>query len=118
MNNINTKKLNIFLTKKHSKECLLLFLKLNCFHCKIVKKRLESLIPDFNDVKIFMIDINQEKELSNIFNIHIVPTCILLDKNGKIKRIESGAKPSSIYEGMLSDISLKKVNASLRLLGF
>lgn len=110
--------MNEYKNREALKECLIVFTKASCPHCEVVKKRLDMLIPSFEDVPVVMIDSTVERDLVKEFDIRTVPTCVIVDKKGAIIRSESGAKPSSVYEGMLGSLSIKEVSASLRLLGF
>jgi len=115
---LNTKDFNKFFKQEESKECLLVFSKDNCPHCSIATKHIEALVNNFNDVHVFLIQSDIEKELTLKYNIRVVPTCLILNKEGIVTRTESGQKTLSIYKGMFGSLSTQKVESSLRLLGF
>lgn len=55
-----------------------------CIPCREMQPILESLESDYRDrVKVRFIDVEKEPEQATAFRVSMIPTQILLDKNGK-----------------------------------
>jgi len=54
-----------------------------CKSCKVMKARLDQVAPDFaGKVRIVLIDVNVQKEITKTYKIMLIPTLIFIDKNG------------------------------------
>ncbi|WP_024954953.1 thioredoxin family protein [Sulfurospirillum arcachonense] len=119
LNNIMQKTIDSSISKNPIKTpCFILFISSSCAPCKIVKKRLESISKQFDDVTIYVIDIHKYPDIVQHYDVRSIPNCLTLDETGKTLRREIGQKPVAIYESMLSALSIKSITASKRLLGF
>ena len=63
-----------------------------CGPCRAVAPVLESLAEDFDGkVKIVKINVDQENELANKYNVSAIPSLIILKDGKEIDRIVGGA---------------------------
>jgi len=66
-----------------------------CGPCKMIAPILEDIATESGDkVKIFKVDIDQDPQLANNYNIRSVPTLIFI-KDGKLADQISGAVPKA-----------------------
>lgn len=56
-----------------------------CGPCKALSPVLESVAAKFDQVYIYKVDVDQEPELANLFNIRSVPTLLFIPMEGKLK---------------------------------
>ncbi len=57
-----------------------------CGPCKILKPILDEVASDNNNVKIVSINIDDEDELAEKFNVSSIPCLVLFDKGNEVKR--------------------------------
>ncbi len=80
-----------------------------CLDCKELKKNLEKVYPKYqNDIELIEIQVQENtpynKQQIKKYNVTLVPTMIIIDKNGKnIKRIE-GSVDKQELDKLMSDL--------------
>ena len=91
-------KTNNELINKSGKNCILKFTALWCFPCKTMIPVLEKITSD--ELPVYEIDVDEEFELSSMFNIRSVPTIYFVPKVGESK-IHMGAIPQSQMDKLI-----------------
>lgn len=71
----------------NDKTLLLLFTENNLNPCKLINTFITNHIFNYKNIQYIIIDIDKHKELSNHFDIKILPTIIFYSNNTKIKTI-------------------------------
>lgn len=71
-----------------------------CGPCKMVGPILEQISDERNDILVCKINVDEEPELANTFQISSIPTLIVME-NGNILNRSSGARPKSQILAML-----------------
>lgn len=71
-----------------------------CGPCKMVGPILEQISDERNDILVCKINVDEEPELANAFQISSIPTLIVME-NGNILNRSSGARPKSQILAML-----------------
>ena len=71
-----------------------------CGPCRMMHPVLEEISEEEN-IKIIMINVDEQPELAEQFNIMTIPT-LMLFKNGKMVVSSSGAKPKNVVLNMLN----------------
>ncbi len=71
-----------------------------CGPCRMMHPVLEEISEEEN-IKIIMINVDEQPELAEQFNIMTIPT-LMLFKNGKMVVTSSGAKPKNVVLNMLN----------------
>lgn len=69
-----------------------------CGPCRMFATTLESLSADGADFLIGKINIDEEKQLSEKFNISSVPTLVLMEKGKEMKRATGVASKEAILQ--------------------
>ena len=82
------------------KTVLLDFWALWCAPCRMVVPIVEEIASERRDIKVGKINVDEEPELANKFNIMSIPTLVVM-KNGKIVQQVSGARPKNAILEML-----------------
>jgi len=91
-------KTNDKITNNTGKNCIIKFSTQWCSPCKTMNPILEKITN--NNLPVYEIDVDDEFELSALFNIRSVPTIIFVPKNGDSK-IHTGAIPQSQMEKLI-----------------
>lgn len=73
-----------------------------CGPCKMLSPEIEDLVNEMPDLKVFKIDIDKYKKLTNDFRIMSVPTLILYN-NGNSVGNRSGYMPKSILKEWINE---------------
>ena len=71
-----------------------------CAPCRMVVAIVEEIADERRDIKVGKINVDEEPELANKFNIMSIPTLVVM-KNGKIVQQVSGARPKNAILEML-----------------
>ena len=71
-----------------------------CAPCRMVVPIVEEIASERRDIKVGKINVDEEPELANKFNIMSIPTLVVM-KNGKIVQQVSGARPKKAILEML-----------------
>lgn len=75
-----------------------------CEPCKMQEPILEKLKEKFGDkVEFKKIDVDEDNELANKYNIHAVPT-LVIEKDGKIFARYTGVTNLKILEGKINEV--------------
>ena len=71
-----------------------------CGPCRMVGPVVEEIAGERSDIKVGKINVDEEPELANKFNILSIPTLVVL-KEGRIVNQAVGVRPKSAILGML-----------------
>ena len=71
-----------------------------CGPCRMVGPAVEEIAGARSDIKVGKINVDEEPELANKFNIMSIPTLVVL-KEGRIVKQAVGVRPKSAILGML-----------------
>ena len=71
-----------------------------CGPCKMLRPSLDAIAEERTDVKVVAINIDDEPELADEFDISSIP-CVILFKNGAEAERSIGLKPKEMIEEML-----------------
>ncbi len=71
-----------------------------CGPCKMLRPSLDAIAEDRDDVKVAAINIDENPELADEFDISSIP-CVILFKNGAEADRSIGLKPREALEEML-----------------
>lgn len=71
-----------------------------CGPCKMLRPSLDAIAEERTDVKVVAINIDDEPELADEFDISSIP-CVILFKNGAEADRSIGLKPKEMIEEML-----------------
>ncbi len=71
-----------------------------CPTCRSIGPIIDQIAEERQDIKVAKININEEKELADRFNIKSIPSLIVM-KNGEVAERSVGAKPKSAILAML-----------------
>jgi len=78
-----------------------------CNPCKMLAPILEDLSEEYNNkINIYKIDVDEENELSSVFQIRSVPTILFVPMEGK-PQMQSGALPKPSLKKIIDDVLLK-----------
>jgi thioredoxin len=79
-----------------------------CPPCKAIAPTLDKLAKKYNNqIYIYKVDVDKERELAQHFGIASIPTLLFVPTEGK-PEIVSGALPEAEFEKNINDILLKK----------
>ena len=73
-----------------------------CGPCKMLKPVIEEIAEERSNVKIVSINIDDEEELADRFNVMSIPCLVLLENGKEIKR-SVGFKPKSEVESFIGE---------------
>lgn len=73
-----------------------------CGPCKMLKPMLDELAEEREDVKIVSINIDDEDELADEYEVSSIP-CVVLFKNGAEVTRSVGFKPKAEFEELLGE---------------
>ncbi len=71
-----------------------------CGPCRMLAPIIEELAEERDDIKVCKVNVDEEAELAEKFDIESIPTLVLI-KNGKIVSRSLGYRPKSDIEEML-----------------
>lgn len=71
-----------------------------CGPCRMLAPIIEELAEERDDIKVGKVNVDEEAELAEKFDIESIPTLVLI-KNGKIVSRSLGYRPKSDIEEML-----------------
>ena len=71
-----------------------------CGPCRMLRPSLDAIAEERTDVKVVAINIDDEPELADEFDISSIP-CVILFKNGAEAERSIGLKPKEMIEEML-----------------
>lgn len=84
--------------------CILKYTAAWCSPCRTLTPILENLSKEYSEkINIYEIDVDEESELSSIFNIRSVPTMIFCSMDNKTQTI-SGSVPKSNIVNIIETI--------------
>lgn len=64
-----------------------------CGPCRMIAPVVEEIAAERQDtLKVCKVDVDEQGELANVFNIASIPTLVLVE-NGKVKAISTGYRP-------------------------
>ena len=89
--------------EENNEKILLEFWSSHCGPCRMFATTLESLSNDTADFLIGKINIDEEKQLSEKFNISSVPTLVLMEKGKEMKRASGVASKQAILQMVNGD---------------
>lgn len=90
------------------KPCIIDFYADWCGPCKAVAPILKDLAAQYkNDIIIYKINVDKEKELAGVFGIRSIPTILFVPKEGK-PMVSQGALPKEEFIKQINDFLLKK----------
>ena len=72
-----------------------------CSPCKQAKPIFQQLKESITDVEFIIVDIDENHEMAQDFNIKSVPTFMLIEDNEELKRIEGAQNVVKIKEILL-----------------
>jgi thioredoxin len=79
-----------------------------CKPCKMISPILDKLASKYaNEIIIYKVNVDKEKELAKEIGIHSIPTLIFVPKNGE-PQIVIGGKSEEELDKYIQDILLKK----------
>lgn len=58
-----------------------------CAPCRAMERTIEKVIPDFKNLRIVSIDVDEDSDLSVEYKIRSVPTLILIQDDKEVKRL-------------------------------
>jgi thioredoxin len=91
------------------KPCLIDFYADWCGPCKVIAPFLEEFAAEYGDqIYIYKVDVDKERELSEIFGIQSIPTLLLVPMNNTPQIIQ-GALPKNELKNAIEEILLKKM---------
>ena len=73
-----------------------------CGPCRMLKPIIEEIADNNDDIKIVSINIDDEEELSEQYNVFSIPCLVLFDKGKEIKR-SVGFIPKDDIESFIGD---------------
>jgi thioredoxin 1 len=71
-----------------------------CGPCRMVGPIIDEIAKENPDIKVCKVNVDDEPELANEFNIMSIPTLVVM-KDGQVLRQSMGAKPKSLILDML-----------------
>lgn len=79
-----------------------------CGPCKSISPVLEELADLYqNEIYIYKVDVDQEEELAQVFNIRMVPTLLLAPMDGE-PQMTSGVMSKADFKKVIDSVLLKK----------
>jgi thioredoxin len=79
-----------------------------CRPCKMIAPILEDLAKEYeNDIVIYKVDTEAEKELAAVFGIRSIPSILFVPVDGQ-PQMAQGALPKESFKEAINDILLKK----------
>lgn len=72
-----------------------------CGPCKMLSPIVDELSEEMPNVKFFKVDVDENEELVEMFNIEAMPTLIVL-KDGKVVNKSVGFKPKANIKALLA----------------
>ena len=99
---------------KGSRPCVIDFYADWCRPCKMVAPLMEGFAATYQGkVDIYKVNIDQERELAQLFGIQSIPTVLFCPMEGK-PQMSQGAMAKENYEQIINEFLLKKVkNATI-----
>ncbi len=73
-----------------------------CGPCKIIHPILDEIDEEREDVKICLVNVDEEPDLAERFRIMTIPT-LMVFRDGELKTSSQGAKPKSSILNMLQE---------------
>jgi thioredoxin 1 len=74
-----------------------------CGPCKAIMPLLEKLSKDYTDVTFAKISVEDNKEISDLYNVSAVPTLIYM-RNGEVQYTQQGISSQSSIEEKINSI--------------
>jgi thioredoxin 1 len=95
----------VSLDEKLNLPLLLDFTGPKCKSCKVMKARLTQAAPDFEGrVRIVLVDVNVQKDLTKKYKIMLIPTLVFIDKNGEEIDRHIGQMEETAIRAELADL--------------
>jgi thioredoxin len=90
------------------KPCIVDFYADWCRPCKMISPILEELSNEYKDqIIVYKVDTDAEKELASVFGITSLPTVVFIPVNGN-PSAQKGALPKEAYKQIIDEFLLKK----------
>ncbi len=97
-------------TYKGARPCVIDFYADWCRPCKMVAPLMEGFAATYQGkVDIYKVNIDQERELAQLFGIQSIPTVLFCPMEGK-PQMSQGAMAKENYEQIINEFLLKNVN--------
>lgn len=85
-----------------------------CRPCKIISPILEEIAKEYKDeIYIYKIDVDKEKELAGIFGIQAYPTLLFIELDGN-GQLHKGILNKQELRLVINDVLLKKANKQVK----
>ncbi len=95
---------------EYDKPILADFTGAQCKICKIMKARLKKIDEEYKDrVRIIMVNVNTQKELTKQYQIMLIPTLVFIDRRGKEVSRNVGEMEEKAVKAKLNELLKKKV---------
>lgn len=79
-----------------------------CGPCRMVAPILKDLAKEYaNDIVIYKVNVDNEKELAAMFNVRNIPTFVFMSKDGEVSFMK-GAAEKSAYKRQIDTFLLNK----------
>lgn len=88
------------LVKNHSGTVLLDFWAGWCGPCRMMAPAVDAIAEERTDVRVGKVNVDDEPELAQMFNVMSIPTFIVF-RNGEVVSRTAGARPKSALEELL-----------------
>jgi thiol-disulfide isomerase/thioredoxin len=86
----------------------------NCIPCKTMKGILDPMIVDYKGkVDIRIVNVHEDKELTNKYGISVIPTQVFIDTTGKILFRHIGVYPRDSIEAKFREFGMPIVTGAL-----
>ncbi len=76
-----------------------------CGPCRMVHPILDEIAEEMKDIKVCLINVDEEPELAEKYNIMTIPS-LLVFRDGKVVSNSTGAKPKNVIINMLNSETL------------
>jgi len=76
-----------------------------CGPCRMVHPILDEIAEEMKDIKVCLINVDEEPELAEKYNIMTIPS-LLVFRDGNVVSNSTGAKPKNVIMNMLNNETL------------
>ncbi len=90
------------------KPCIVDFYADWCGPCKMIAPILDNFAKEYkDDIYIYKVNVDKEKELARVFNIKSIPTILFVPQTGK-PQLMVGGLPKEVFKDKIDNFLLKK----------